>query len=349
MATHTMNSDIPDPSDWIDSKLSGLKDVDETLRCHICKEFFTAPMITGCGHTFCSLCIQRYLTNTSQRCPTCMQEQQISQLRKNVTVETLVEHFSAQRSTILRVVKEAAKQPIPEVVEPPSSPDLDDGRRRSGRKRTRTNYTETLVSSDDIQVECPVCQAMLPGAAINRHLDNNCNDTGANGGNWLGTKKKTKPLRKIQRVNQASESVANVRRKLQDEGLSTSGSKQTLFRRYDEWVTLWNANVDNKTPRSKSDIKDDLRRWETTVVANENAQPVKMTIKNIDDRQWVQKHKEDYDYLIEQARKSILKKKQEKEKEHQQQQEGHQKAVDRREDNEPDMKRSETEGYQVVS
>lgn len=335
-----MNSDIPDPSDWIDSKLSGLKDIDETLRCHICKEFFTAPMITGCGHTFCSLCIQRYLTNTSQRCPTCMQEQQISQLRKNVTVETLVEHFSAHRATILSVVKEVAKQPPPEMVELlPSSPDLDDGRRRSGRKRTRQNYTENVDSSDDIQVECPVCQAMLPGAAINRHLDNNCNDTGAvNGGNWLGTKKKTKPLRKIQRVNQASESLVNVRRKLQDEGLSTSGSKQALFRRYDEWVTLWNANVDNKTPRLKSEIKEDLRRWETTVVANENAQPAKMTIKNIDDRQWVQKHKEDYDYLIEQARKSILKKKQEREGQKDEQQE-----------KEVETKRNETEEFQVVS
>ncbi|KAG5358476.1 Postreplication repair E3 ubiquitin-protein ligase RAD18 [Yarrowia sp. B02] len=338
-----MNSDIPDPSDWIDSKLSGLKDIDETLRCHICKEFFTAPMITGCGHTFCSLCIQRYLTNTSQRCPTCMQEQQISQLRKNVTVETLVEHFSAQRATILRVVKEAARQPPPEVVELPSSPDLDDGRRRSGRKRARQNYTENVDSSDDIQVECPVCQAMLPGSAINRHLDNNCNDTTANG-NWLGTKKKTKPLRKIPRVNQASESQANVRKKLQDEGLSTSGSKLALFRRYDEWVTLWNANVDNKTPRSKSEIKDDLRRWETTVVANENAQPAKTTIKNIDDRQWVQKHKEDYDYLIEQARKSILKKKQEKEN-----QEKDKEDKDKEKEKEVDMKRNDQEEFQVVS
>lgn len=301
-------NDIPDPSDWIDSKLSGLKEIDETLRCHICKEFFTAPMITGCGHTFCSLCIQRYLTNTSQRCPTCMQEQQISQLRKNVTVETLVELFSAQRPQILRVVKEAAQQPIAQVVELPSSPDLDDGRRRSGRKRIRQNYTEAEPSSDDIQVKCPVCQVMIPGTAINRHLDLNCNDSS---GNWL-SKKKSKPLKKLQRVNQASESIVSVRKRLQDEGLSTSGSKTALFRRYDEWVMLWNANVDNKTPKAKSDLKDDLRRWENTVIANENAQPAKMTIKNIDDRQWVEKHKEDYDYLIEQARRSI-KKKEEKE------------------------------------
>ncbi|KAG5355557.1 Postreplication repair E3 ubiquitin-protein ligase RAD18 [Yarrowia sp. C11] len=342
-----MNADIPDPSDWTDSKLAGLKDVDETLRCHICKEFFTAPMITGCGHTFCSLCIQRYLTNTSQRCPTCMQEQQISQLRKNVTVETLVELFSAQRATILRVVKETAKQPVPEPVELPSSPDVDDGRRRSGRKRARTNYTENFDSSDDLQVECPVCQVMVPGAAINRHLDNNCNDsTGSNGGNWLGTKKKTKPLRKIPRVNPASESLANLRLKLQDEGLSISGTRQALFRRYDEWVTLWNANVDNKTPRSKSEVRDDLRRWESTVAASENAQPVKTTIKNIDDRQWVQKHKEDYDYLIEQARKSIRKKQEEKQKELKEELE-EQLKEETKEDKVVEMK--ETEEFQVVS
>lgn len=301
--------DIPDPSDWTRSRLEGLKDIDETLRCHICKEFFTAPMITGCGHTFCSLCIQRYLTNTSQRCPTCMQEQQVSYLRKNVTVETLVEHFSKHREVILSVVKEVANEPIrePSTMSDVSEVDsgmADDGNRRSGRKRSRPNYSET-PESDDVLVECPVCQGMIPAPSINKHLDNNC-QTVSDSTNWLSnTKKKAKPLRKITRVNQATDSMANVKRKLQDEGLNTSGTKQALYRRYDEWVTLWNANVDNKNPRSKSEVKDDLRRWESTMTDI----AAKTTLKGIDEKSWVQQHKEDYDYLIEQARASIKKKK----------------------------------------
>src|SRR5436190_1724528 len=62
--------DISDPSDWKNTSLSGLYPLDSNLRCLICKDFYTAPVITSCLHTFCSLCIRRSL-NAEATCPAC--------------------------------------------------------------------------------------------------------------------------------------------------------------------------------------------------------------------------------------------------------------------------------------
>ncbi|CAG8439587.1 6477_t:CDS:10 [Diversispora eburnea] len=59
--------DISDPSDF---PQTGLQSLDLFSRCPICKEFFNTPMISECGHTYCSLCIRRSLA-TDQVCPIC--------------------------------------------------------------------------------------------------------------------------------------------------------------------------------------------------------------------------------------------------------------------------------------
>lgn len=48
--------DLDTPSDFTASSLSYL---DSVLRCPICSELYTAPVIlTNCLHTFCSLCLR---------------------------------------------------------------------------------------------------------------------------------------------------------------------------------------------------------------------------------------------------------------------------------------------------
>jgi E3 ubiquitin-protein ligase RAD18 len=91
------DDDVSDPSDWRTTSVPGLLALDSNLRCLICKDFYTAPVITNCQHTFCSLCIRRSLSAESV-CPTCRATNiSDSGLRQNKVVEDLVENFLAVR------------------------------------------------------------------------------------------------------------------------------------------------------------------------------------------------------------------------------------------------------------
>src|SRR5579859_4371247 len=90
-------SDLSDPSDWTHTALSSLYPLDSNLRCLICKDFYTAPVITTCLHTFCSLCIRRSLSSEAI-CPACRTTNiSDSGLRQNKVVADLVENFVAVR------------------------------------------------------------------------------------------------------------------------------------------------------------------------------------------------------------------------------------------------------------
>jgi DNA repair protein Rad18 len=83
---------VTDPTDWKFTELPFIASVDAALRCEVCKDFYTAPVITNCCHTFCSLCIRRAL-NTDGICPICRTSEQEYRLRKNTTVQDLLDAF----------------------------------------------------------------------------------------------------------------------------------------------------------------------------------------------------------------------------------------------------------------
>lgn len=96
--------EIADSTDWLNTPLAQLADVDSLLRCQVCKDFFTTPMITSCSHTFCSLCIRRCLNNDS-KCPTCRTNDQEVKLKSNAAIEDLVEAFKRARPAVLELAR----------------------------------------------------------------------------------------------------------------------------------------------------------------------------------------------------------------------------------------------------
>ncbi|KAF3929203.1 hypothetical protein AA313_de0203392 [Arthrobotrys entomopaga] len=107
--------DFPDPTDWLKTSVPGLQALETALGCRICKEYFNAPVITSCGHTFCSLCIRRCLSATG-KCPTCMTTDEESRLRRNPVARELLNSFTAVRNPLLEKLK------VEEEEERPSSP-----------------------------------------------------------------------------------------------------------------------------------------------------------------------------------------------------------------------------------
>ncbi|CCH62894.1 hypothetical protein TBLA_0I02360 [Henningerozyma blattae CBS 6284] len=95
-----MNNHITDASDFNDSEIPNLSQLDSLLRCHICKDFLKIPVLTPCGHTFCSLCIRGYL-NKEPKCPLCLNELRESMLRSEFLVSELVKCYNSIRPDLL--------------------------------------------------------------------------------------------------------------------------------------------------------------------------------------------------------------------------------------------------------
>lgn len=98
--------DLPDSTDWLDTPLTLVAPLESSLRCQVCKDFFDNPVITSCSHTFCSLCIRRCLSSEG-KCPVCRSSDQETKLRRNWTVQELVEAFAKARPGVLDLARKA--------------------------------------------------------------------------------------------------------------------------------------------------------------------------------------------------------------------------------------------------
>ena len=111
----TLGQDIQDPTDFpAASNAPGLRDLDESLRCKICSEIYSAPMSLNCGHSFCSLvssnlseisqnsrlppnqCIRSHLSEKPE-CPICRQSSTDFNLRRNQSLEDVVRAWTVAR------------------------------------------------------------------------------------------------------------------------------------------------------------------------------------------------------------------------------------------------------------
>ncbi len=152
--SHDGNS-VPDSTDWLSTQLAALMPVEQAFRCHVCKDFYTSPMITSCSHTFCSLCIRRCLS-IDGKCPLCRATDQESKLRGNWALREAVDAFCKARSGVLAVAR-APKTATTRSASPKRKAVDDDGpgpkRTRTSARLSRTKATEFSAAIEDDEVE----------------------------------------------------------------------------------------------------------------------------------------------------------------------------------------------------
>jgi E3 ubiquitin-protein ligase RAD18 len=148
--------EVPDPTDWQGTVLGGFSAVESPMRCQVCKEFMATPMITSCGHTFCSVCIRRCLANDGL-CPACRTPDQELKLRPNKSMEEVIESFQRVRETALEIAR------MPPTISLPRSPkrkrdasisngqDLEKRKTRSSTRMVSQEPPESLAK--DVYIE----------------------------------------------------------------------------------------------------------------------------------------------------------------------------------------------------
>ncbi|KAL6231133.1 Postreplication repair E3 ubiquitin-protein ligase rad18 [Aspergillus navahoensis] len=336
--------DIPDSTDWLDTPLTLLAPFETSLRCQVCKDFFDNPVITSCSHTFCSLCIRRCLS-TEGKCPTCRSSDQELKLRRNWVVQELVEGFKNARPSILQLARKAkagadnredvgAEEPSlkkrkieSDVIVGTDSPAEQGVRTRSHSRGVARQVQAAPIEiidvgqdeeyiPDDGLVPCPVCGRRMKEEAVFRHLDTctgGAEDSkpAAFGSLASGPRKPSpvtagKPPERLPVINYSLLKDTVLRKKLKDLGIPNWGPRPLLQRRHTEWMNLWNANCDSRTPKPKRELLRELDVWERTQGGNSVAltDPTNAVMnKDFNTGEWSANYDTDFKALIANARK----------------------------------------------
>lgn len=108
-----------------------------------------------------------------------------------------------------------------------------------------------------------------------------------------------------------------LRKKFDDQGIPSWGTRDLLKRRYTEWLNLWNAECDSDHPRGKRELLRELDTWERTLGglvknsagAGGGGAGVGVGVvgakKEFDHKAYQAAHKTDFDRLIQEARRKV--------------------------------------------
>ncbi|OJI99341.1 hypothetical protein ASPVEDRAFT_508603 [Aspergillus versicolor CBS 583.65] len=198
--------------------------------------------------------------------------------------------------------------------------------RSQSRGITRQAQAVPIETIDDIQdeeyipddglVACPICSRRMKDEAVFRHLDT-CTGAApepkpAAFGSLLSAPRKPLPNAtdkapgRLPAINYTLMKETSLRRKLKDLGIPNWGSRPLLQRRHTEWMNLWNANCDSKTPKSKRELLRELDVWEGTQGGN-SVTPTDPTSsvmrKDFDTGEWSANYNTDFKQLIASARR----------------------------------------------
>jgi len=229
---------------------SGLKDLEHSLRCLICREFMTAPVsIVPCQHAFCSECIRKHFTQGMRSlkrqafCPVCLDQVKDTpphfnkSLQSNRSMELVILKFQALRANLKGALQqnssnENATSTMNDASNVAAAPG-DNSETSRLRRSKRTNYAEDDNNDDEAIPEPPAEAAVAVG------------DTATAAP--VQRKKMVLPQYSRLKKKQLREICAK-------EGLSTSGSDDELKKRHEGFVSLYNSECDSFHPRSHAEL-----------------------------------------------------------------------------------------------
>jgi len=104
---------------------------------------------------------------------------------------------------------------------------------------------------------------------------------------------------RLPKLNYSLLNESKLRTKISELGVKAVGTKAILEKRHTEWVNIWNANLDAKAPKTKKQLLAELDQLE-----KEQLKPKVNPIKKdgFSDEKWTNKHRDDFDELIKNAR-----------------------------------------------
>ncbi|XP_050169059.1 E3 ubiquitin-protein ligase RAD18 isoform X1 [Myiozetetes cayanensis] len=159
------------------------------------------------------------------------------------------------------------------------------------------------------KVECPVCEVAIPEQYINKHLDSCLTREEKKDSLRSSSAHKRKLMSKVV-YNLLSD--RDLKKKLKEHGLSSSGTRQQLIKRHQEFVHMYNAQCDSLNPKSVAEVVKELEKNEKIRVQLECHKPSEnsltftkdQTEEEIDEihAEYRNKHRKEFKFLVDQVK-----------------------------------------------
>ncbi|NWS11620.1 RAD18 ligase, partial [Pachyramphus minor] len=186
--------------------------------------------------------------------------------------------------------------------------DNEVGSRESPECTESREKPSTSVIKGVKKVECPVCEVAIPEQYINKHLDS-CLTREEKKDSLRSSAHKRKPMSKVV-YNLLSD--RDLKKKLKEHGLSTSGTRQQLIKRHQEFVHMYNAQCDSLNPKSVAEVVKELEKNEKIRIQLECNKPGEnsltftkdQTEEEIDEihTEYRNKHRNEFKFLVDQVK-----------------------------------------------
>ena len=219
-------------------KLPELKQLEGLLSCPVCYEPLSHPTSSPCHHTFCSLCIRKYL-QFKQACPCCHLTLHEPDLRPDKTAEYMIPVF---QSLVTRLESGADKQ-YRNITE------MSSDKENSSPNINQTDKDHGARSSQ--KQTCSYCKVSVSSKNFDVHM-RNCRDSSTIKPETVTVKKKAQPLPKMV---YALMKDAQLKKLCKDYGLSSSGKTRDLTSRLQRYTLLYNTEILLENPRTKLEIR----------------------------------------------------------------------------------------------
>jgi len=231
--------------------LSGLQDMEESLRCLICRDLFHIPvMVEPCHHYFCSQCIRncwiamekkRFTAVKSQskiHCPTC-----------RVQVDGKMDYAKCLKSN--RRLEEAVTNY--KRIRPFLKQNVDALQSQHGEAAALAQTTISTVAA----AQSRPCSTSLPSSLSHHRYNNNNNNN-----NSTSCQSTRKTLERKRRLLYNNYNRKQMQQLCRQEGLSTDGSEDVLKERHRAYCSKINSECDAALPRSPAEILQEFNREE---------------------------------------------------------------------------------------
>ncbi|ODV89198.1 hypothetical protein CANCADRAFT_3829 [Tortispora caseinolytica NRRL Y-17796] len=305
-----------------------MNDTDESLICSLCKDIYEGPVVAPCGHTFCSTCIRRSIVK-KEVCPVCSIKLYESQLKPADRLRELVNlRYSQDKS-----VNESRTSDRTTHKRKRSDNDNDHDNDFDDHQQSSLPSEQHTASRNDpgFLAFCPLCSGAITVSNVESHAGvcpgrKDPREVTAVARRPISFLKKkqhaneTRPTQDtrpahIRRPTYASMSVKEMKSFCAEYSIHDLIPKYGLLEKnrlqdmIEEWISLYNGNIDNASVRSHSELKSTLESWVLYKFGDKiaNNASIDVTSAQFNKAAWIEMHNDLYRELIKNAKSTYAK------------------------------------------
>ncbi|KAH9101721.1 hypothetical protein AeMF1_021577 [Aphanomyces euteiches] len=246
--------------EWVwPNELKEARLMETLLRCQVCGEFFTGPvLVRECRHTFCSECIRKHLLarGTNGNCPECKCSCSSSDLIPNRPLEQLVDLFRQLKPKVLQLAAGVDLQ------------DIDSTSEKKTKRKAKNAETITRLPTVSYNVmKDKQIQQLLDKAGLGAILPTSKDNMIACHKEFIMLWNAQLDTMNPKSPNQVRSEVIEAFRLRQQEKMNKASSKKALGLRHDE-------PLENALHKSAA-FQDNFRKLAAQAKAKMNGEPAK--------------------------------------------------------------------------